>query len=194
LRPEIFINPRVQSLRDALPKYRADRALLDKPAVAPELPSNVSPISRSSKNAWKTKTNPGLDFRLRTPRKIRTMVDATSTLRVTAKARPPAPSATIDGMDKRPWQFTTRGILWATFWLGACFGSWTYLINNVDWEQPGGYPAYHTPFEGTLGLLALGSPFVAYQALLGRNRLGIAFGLCVLLFAIHESIRSGLFP
>lgn len=67
-------------------------------------------------------------------------------------------------------------------------------MNNADWEQPGGYPAHHAPFEGALFLLALGSPFVAYEARLGRNRLGLAFGICVFLFATHGLVVVTLFP
>ena len=87
-------------------------------------------------------------------------------------------------MYDKPSRITLRSMFVAVSWMGACFGSWVYLINNSDWGQ-GPYPTHRDPWEGVLFLMALGNPFVAYQALRGRNRLGLYFGIFAVLFTIH---------
>jgi hypothetical protein len=73
-------------------------------------------------------------------------------------------------MEKRPWQITLRGLIWATFWAAVCFGSLVELAREIT--IGGDYP---------LGLpviwLAVASPFIAIGVLFGKTKLGVRVGI-----------------
>lgn len=82
------------------------------------------------------------------------------------------------------FQFTIRGLLWATFWAAVSAGAWTLAIRHMlSSEDAVG-----------LGILVLAlftgifSPFVAVGALFGRPLMGFKVGALILGGVIVGSI------
>jgi hypothetical protein len=77
----------------------------------------------------------------------------------------------MKGMDAKP-RITIRSIMLATLWVGVALGSGLFLAKR-EIQSPSAIGA-------ALSLLMLGSPFVAIDALRGRNQLAFSFGTFVL--------------
>ena len=73
-------------------------------------------------------------------------------------------------------QITLGSIFLAMTWVGACCGAWVYLVKSRAAVQSG-LPSVLSTLDFPLAFLAIGGPFVAYEALRGRYRLGFFFAL-----------------
>src|SRR5262245_12062136 len=79
------------------------------------------------------------------------------------------------------FQFTIKGLLWATFWLAAAISAFCYPRSwckwvDRNWDWPWGYfanPATTAPLIVVVCLCA------AVGAIVGRHRLGLAVGAIV---------------
>ena len=84
------------------------------------------------------------------------------------------------------FQFTIRGMLWATFWAAVSAAAWK-VFGDHDW-----WPGYEHISLPAL-LIGLASPFAAVGALFGRTRLGIGTGAIVaMMIFLAQIVLIGL--
>ncbi|MCE9545485.1 MAG: hypothetical protein K8T25_08200 [Planctomycetia bacterium] len=69
-------------------------------------------------------------------------------------------------MEKTRFQYTLRGMLWATFWVAVCATAWTVIETSAFNKWP-----WELQFLPTL-ILAV-SPILAIVAIFGRTRLAV---------------------
>jgi hypothetical protein len=88
----------------------------------------------------------------------------------------------------RHFQFTIRGLLWATFWATVSFAAWAAFADmmrraRLEMLERANYEGIGILF----GLIGLTTPFIAIGALFGRAKLGFAVGVptAVIVFAIY---------
>jgi len=76
-------------------------------------------------------------------------------------------------MKAKWYQITLSGILWATFWMGVCFGA--FVLIDVDFVQAD----TNIPLGILLVSVGVLSPFVAVGALFRRPWIGLLVGIAL---------------